>query len=67
MDQVRVHYESNGDSELFDAEFKSASKIYKDYRISVIRDPKNKRHSPDEILGGIDANYRAKWYELFKD
>ena len=52
---------------MFDEEFKAASKIYKDYRISVIRDPKNKKHSPNEILGDIDAKYRSKWYELFRD
>ena len=67
MEGLKSKYESNGDKELFDNEFKAASKIYRDYRIAVIRDPKSKKYSPDEILGDIGEKYRAQWYELFRD
>jgi hypothetical protein len=42
--------------------------VYRDYRIKIIRDPKSKKHNPDEILGdSITHTYRAQWLELFKD
>lgn len=67
VDDLRQLYEKNGNVEKFEDEFKLASKTYREYRISVIRNPKMKRYSHDEILGNIDAKYRGDWFQLFKD
>ena len=67
VDDLELLYEKNGDFEQFKDDFLVASKTYKEYRISVIRNPKLKKHSPDEILGVVDPKYRGQWYQLFRD